>query len=533
MASGAIVNLGGSFTTDTFDGLSIEAGATINLTGKLDNSAADNPQSDGTLALDDSTGPLSLDGGEIYQGEITTSGNNDLVATTGGGTLDGVTLDGTLDMTQFMGSFSLAQFSGSRVNVSNGLTLNGTIELGGASGTSNAGDLVFGSLDDGVAQTISGSGTIQFGQDNAGDVLFNTSNEALTVGPNITIQGGLHSYIEAPAAAIVNLGTIENTSGGSLVFQADLTNAGTIDPGTGTMAVTNYTQTTSGVLKIAIGGISQYGVLAIAGIAQLDGTLNVTLVNAYIPNVGDAFQILTFGQLLGDFGAMNGLDAGGGNQFASDHTNTALTLTVSNNGNAPNPIVYWSGDAGDNNWDNPANWSSDDPLVNNVPESVLPGPFDNVVIDLPDQTINHSAANYETISNLSVTGQFVTLNLAAGALDLSGGGGMGSIQVDQSGDIVNLQGADLKSAIITSGTTLTATSSGGVLDNVQLNGTLDMTKYNDAYVQVIDAFTLDGAIELGGSSNYAALYFGFQNDSVGMTVAGSGAIQFGTGRTQR
>ena len=130
--------------------------------------------------MDDSTGPLSLDGGEIYQGEITTSGTT-IWCHHWGGTLDSVTLDGTLDMTQFMGSFTSAQFSGSLVNVSNGLTVNGPIELGGASGTSNAGDLVFGSPDDDVAQTISGSGTIQFGQDNAGDVLFNTSNAPLTV----------------------------------------------------------------------------------------------------------------------------------------------------------------------------------------------------------------------------------------------------------------------------------------------------------------------------------------------------------------
>ena len=218
-------------------------GATVNLTGTLDNSEDDNPQSRGTLALDDSTGPLSLDGGTILQGEITTDGPDDLVATLQGGKLDGVTLDGTLDMTQFAGSFTPTKFSGSSVTVLNGLTLDGTIELGGASGTSNAGDLLFGSADDNVAQTISGSGTIQFGQDNAGDVLFDASNEPLTFGPNLTVQIGLHSYIESPKAAIVNQGTIANASGGTLTMQADLTNAGTLDPGTGMVTVTNYTQT--------------------------------------------------------------------------------------------------------------------------------------------------------------------------------------------------------------------------------------------------------------------------------------------------
>ena len=58
----------------------------------------------------------------------------------------------------------------------------------------------------------------------------------------------------------------------------------------------------------------------------------------------------------------------------------------------------------------------------------MPGPFDNVVIDLAHQTINHAAANYDLISNLTVTGQYVTLNLSAGTLDLSGGGGQGTFK---------------------------------------------------------------------------------------------------------
>ena len=205
---------------------------------------------------------------------------------------------------------------------------------------------------------------------------------------------------------------------------------------------------------------------------MLSGTLNVSLINGYFPNVGDAFQVLTFGLVLGDFAATNGLDAGYDNEFSPDYSSTALTLDVTNNGNAPNPIIYWTGDAGDDNWDDPGNWSTDDPLVSNVPESVLPGAFDNVVIDLSDQTIDHAAGSYDLISNLTVTGQDVTLDLFAGtldlsgsgaALDLSGGGGQGLFQANQKGDIVNLEGTDLKSAVITTGTTLTATSSGAFL----------------------------------------------------------------------
>ena len=67
---------------------------------------------------------------------------------------------------------------------------------------------------------------------------------------------------------------------------------------------------------------------------------------------------------------------------------------------------------------------------------------------------------------------------------------------------------------------------------MQLDGTLDMTQYNDAYVQVIDALTLNGTVELGGNSNLPHLYFGYQNDAFGMTVAGTGTIRFGQADTR-
>src|SRR5262249_11548969 len=59
-------------------------------------------------------------------------------------------------------------------------------------------------------------------------------------------------------------------------------------------------------------------------------------------------------------------------------TISALTGTVFTAAFTPTP-VYWSGFAGDGNWDNPGNWS-----LNAVPQpgdSVLPGPKDAVTID--------------------------------------------------------------------------------------------------------------------------------------------------------
>lgn len=102
--------------------------------------------------------------------------------------------------------------------------------------------------------------------------------------------------------------------------------------------------------------------------------------------------------------------------------------------------LYWTGDAGDENWDTPGNWSTVDPLVTNQQQFVLPTPNDNVVVDLPGSVILHNTTNYETISSFTVTAPNVSLNLGAGTLDLSGSGTRGTFQVDQLDDIVTMEG---------------------------------------------------------------------------------------------
>jgi hypothetical protein len=144
--------------------------------------------------------------------------------------------------------------------------------------------------------------------------------------------------------------------------------------------------------------------------------------------------------------------------------------------------VYWTGDAVDNNWDDPANWSYVDPARRNVPESVVPGPNDNVVIDVTGATVDHAITSYDTVRSLEVTAPGVTLNLDSGTIDLSGGGTLGTFQAKSSGDVVNLMGGVLKSASVISGTTITVPpSASGTVDGGVLNGTL----------QTLDASTLD------------------------------------------
>jgi hypothetical protein len=184
VADGATFGLAGLLTTDQFHAFFRLPGVHINPTqdttffgGWLDNSAADNPVSRGTLAIDATTGPVVLDSGYIYQGRITTSGTNDLETTNDSGYLDGVELDGNLNVT---GPFGVGD-----LRVVNGLTLNGTIVMPG-----NDGRLYMGYYDN-APETISGTGTIQMGTSQTGQsVLDNLSNTSLTIGPGITINAG-------------------------------------------------------------------------------------------------------------------------------------------------------------------------------------------------------------------------------------------------------------------------------------------------------------------------------------------------------
>ena len=189
IGNGATVNLGGVFTVDTFESFIANLAAigeslaadTVSLTGTLDNSGLDNPASGGVLALDAATGTLNLAGGQIYQGVITTSGSDDLAGTDGstqitaGGTLDGVTLDGVLE--------------GGWAKVMDGLTLNGTI---GSTTLDFGQGPATGVPADNTPQEVVGSGTIEGSQES----LVNYSNDMLTIGPGITIVGGLNTSIE-------------------------------------------------------------------------------------------------------------------------------------------------------------------------------------------------------------------------------------------------------------------------------------------------------------------------------------------------
>jgi len=120
----------------------------------------------------------------------------------------------------------------------------------------------------------------------------------------------------------LSLPTLQVETSGTLVINdqitlaAAVTNAGILDPEGSVTISGSYTQTSTGILNINIGGTtpggSGYDQLNVTGAATLAGTLNVFLVNSFTPVSGNAFEILTFATSTGNFTAENFPGLGGG-----------------------------------------------------------------------------------------------------------------------------------------------------------------------------------------------------------------------------
>ncbi|MBL8811364.1 MAG: S-layer family protein, partial [Planctomycetaceae bacterium] len=111
------------------------------------------------------------------------------------------------------------------------------------------------------------------------------------------------------SSVTLNGGTL---SGTGTISSATVTNSGTVSPGAspGILNITgNYTQSSSGVLNIEVGGTNgstpDFDQLLISGSASLDGTLNVTLINGFLPDKSHSFRFMTYASRTGNFATIN------------------------------------------------------------------------------------------------------------------------------------------------------------------------------------------------------------------------------------
>ena len=246
---------------------------------------------------------------------------------------------------------------GNFLTVKNGLTLNGPLILESAGGVQFLG-----------TQTLGGTGEVVFaGASN----LLNAQGDrtqagaaTLTIGPNITVhgsRGGLYGLfyvlgfdtilnqgiiaadttnqtitlgLVGVGGTVINQGTVQALNGGKLAMAGSNINSAQLTPGNPPQLLNitgTFTQQVAGTLNIHIGGTTpgtEFSQVTTTGAVGLDGTLNLTRINGYEPNLGDTFAIMTYPSATGQFSRINGLEIGNGKRFDLSYGATGLTLTV-------------------------------------------------------------------------------------------------------------------------------------------------------------------------------------------------------------
>src|SRR5205823_5303205 len=89
-----------------------------------------------------------------------------------------------------------------------------------------------------------------------------------------------------------------------------------------------------------IGGVTpgiDFDKLSFLSAATLSGTLNISVTNGYLPNVGDRFVVLSYPSETGRFITINGRNIGSGRSFQEAYGSTTFTLTVQGGGPTSTP----------------------------------------------------------------------------------------------------------------------------------------------------------------------------------------------------
>jgi len=165
------------------------------------------------------------------------------------------------------------------------------------------------------------SGTLSFNNGGfSNDIVTNAANillDGTSGAPKFIDQNGNNALQKLTTNAATGMLTIQNGANLTVGATTGFTNNGSLNIGsTSTLTVgggNNFIQTSTGILSLQIGGSSPgngYSQLVATGSANLDGTLNLSLINGFKPYNGEQFVILTSSDLNGDFSTVNGLQDG-------------------------------------------------------------------------------------------------------------------------------------------------------------------------------------------------------------------------------
>jgi hypothetical protein len=290
---------GGSLTNDNAaglseDGLTITEGASATIGGDLLNTHHAHITSGQSFA--------GVDGGS----SLTVTGK--------------ITNDSSSTVQVSLGSISAQGFDNQgTVSVDHGAI---TIGSGGYHQTGNPGNTLVAALghvnvagdytQDGGSTTIRANGTI-------------TAYTYLLNGGTLLVDGILD-----PANVIIGEGA---ELAGHGVIDADVSNSGSISPGSGSAPGTltihgDYAQSPLGFFEEEIDSLDDFGQLVDWGMATLDGTLDISLQDGYVPDMGATFYFLEASAVNGEFAHLNGLAINNLEVFDVSYNGSSVELTV-------------------------------------------------------------------------------------------------------------------------------------------------------------------------------------------------------------
>jgi T5SS/PEP-CTERM-associated repeat protein len=298
-------------------------------------------------------------------------------------------------------------YTGNDFRVQNGAAVTtASAVIGTADGISN-GVSVFGNSSWHVTSNLQVAGS---SRPDAVATLNVWDNASMTVGNTLTVGSngklGGNGTVQSSAIIVDKGGEV----GGTLTLQGTVTNQGQVAPAfsssMGVLSVSgDYTQPSDGTLQVEFGGTTAgvtYDQLAVTGVANVSGRVDVPIAAGYVPQLNDQIIFLTASSVNGIFDSLSSANlstAGGG--LALELTKTATDARI--RFVATSSANQFQGVAALSNWTDADNWS-----LNSIPTSA------NIVALQSLTSIAQEIASSENqfVHSLSVTGAANTISLA-------------------------------------------------------------------------------------------------------------------------
>jgi uncharacterized repeat protein (TIGR01451 family) len=351
-------------------------------------------------------------------------------------------------------TFSVTHASGTNT-ITDLQNIAGNLTVSGGTLTVTASSGVGGTL------TASGTGTVNLGASNITNLTMNggTLNFA---GPTAFILGltfnngtmsAVSGTVNLPAAGYTHAGGTMQLTGGSVVTAGTITQTGGTIQGNGSLTanivqnggtlglglspgilnlIGNFTQN-AGTVVFEIGGTTvgtQYDRFNISGNAVQNGNIDINLISAFVPNIGDTFTLATFASGTGT-GTTNFPAAPPGGVWVDVSTATEFIVQVQAVSGCPvGAIQYDGGPSGTGTaFDLAANWAGD----------AFPANLDACIDVAIATTYAGTNIGSATLNSLTVTNNAQVFTQSGGTLTLNNASAIGTGGFTLSGGA--LQGA--------------------------------------------------------------------------------------------